>query len=104
MTYDPNLPPSSSRDRLRDPVPSSSRSGNMGWMIGLLILALVVIGAFFVWPDRTADVAGNEPATTGTTRPAPAPAPTAPAPAPTAPAPAAPAPTAPAPTAPATPR
>jgi hypothetical protein len=97
MTYDPNLPPSSSRDRLRDPVPSSSRSGNMGWMIGLLILALVVIGAFLVWPDRTADVAGNEPATTGTTRPAPAPAPTAPAPT-------APAPTAPAPTAPATPR
>ena len=46
MTYDPNLPPSSSRDRLRDPLPGSPRSGNTGWMIGLLILALVVLVLF----------------------------------------------------------
>lgn len=84
MTYDPNLPPTS-RDRMRDPAPAP-RSGSIGWMIGLLILALVVVGAFFVWPNRTADVAGgNSPATTGTTpaRPAaPAPSNTAPSPAP----------------------
>lgn len=111
MTYDPNLPPS--HDRVRDRDATASRSGTTGWMIGLLILALVIIGAFFVWPDRTAEVAGGSPDTTGTTatRPAtpadPAPAP-APAPAPT-PAPAQPAPApapAPAPTdaAPATPQ
>lgn len=96
MTYDPNLPPSS-RDRVRERDVTASGSGATGWMIGLLILALVIIGAFFVWPDRTADVAGGGPETTGTTttKPAtPAPAPTPPAPAqptqPSEPAPAAP--------------
>jgi hypothetical protein len=105
MTYDPNLPPSS-RDPSRHPDVTTSRaSGSTGWMIGLLVLALVIVGAFFVWPNRTSDVAGTEPATTGTTatRPAdPAPATTAPAtPPPAAPAPAAPAPVAPAPATPA---
>lgn len=91
MTYDPNLPPPS-RDRVRDRDITATRSGATGWTIGLLILALVIIGAFFVWPDRTADVAGGGPDTTGTTATvpstpapeiAPAPAPATPAPAPT---------------------
>ncbi len=100
MAIDPNIPPTG-RDRLHAPnltpgATTTTRSGSSGWMIGLLVLAIIVVAGFFMWPDRASNVAGREPATTGTTKgraitpPATAPTPTIPtmpnAPANTAPA------------------
>ena len=99
MTYDPNTPPTS-RDRAHNVNSATTppRSGPSGMMIALGVLAIVLIGAFFLWPDRTSNVAGTDPATTGTTSqpatPASPPASTLPPPAP-APAPSTPAPVAP---------
>jgi hypothetical protein len=100
MTYDPNQTP---RPANSPDAVEARRSGGFGWMIAALIAALVIIGAFFVWPtnDRVATTnppgsSTSEPNATGTTTTTPA-SPTAPA-APSAPAaPAAPAPAAPAP-------
>ncbi|MFN3891909.1 MAG: hypothetical protein ACK4MV_16055 [Beijerinckiaceae bacterium] len=102
MTYDPNLPPSS-RERLREREAAASTYGSSTtWLIGLVVLAIIVVGAFLVWPDRAANVAGGGPDTTGTT--ATRPAPTAPAPASPPPSDAAPSNAAPSNAAPATPR
>ena len=92
MTYDPNTPPTS-RDRARnvnaDTTPTRTSPG--GWMIALAVLAIVLIGAFFLWPDRASNVADRDTTTTGATSqpatPAPPPASTLPAPAPSTPAP-----------------
>ena len=107
MAIDPNIPPTG-RDRLNNPnVPhttaTTTRSGSSGWMIGLVVLAIIIVAGFFMWPDRASNVAGQDPATTGTTTgrtttaptpvPAPAPAPVTPiTPAPTQTAPVTPAP------------
>ena len=81
MTKDPNLPPNARERAGRTTQPTTTRSGSNGWMIALAVLAIVVIGAFFLWPDRTSNVAGRDPVTTGATteRTTPAPAPTNPA-------------------------
>lgn len=111
MAIDPNLPPTG-RDRMHNPnmttgtTTSTARSGSSGLMIGVIVLAIIALAAFFMWPDRASNVAGQNPATTGTTagRALPGPSST-PAPASTPTAPSAPAiPNAPANTTPATPR
>jgi hypothetical protein len=61
MTYDPNRPAPLDRPA------TTARSSTSGWMIGLAVVLILVIGAFFLWPDQTANVAGNVPATTGST-------------------------------------
>lgn len=100
MTYDPNQP---SRPVSPPPATEPERSGGFGWMIAAVIAALVIVGAFFVWPtnDRVATtnppVTSTEPSSTGTTTTSPSTtrspmspstpaAPTAPTPAPAAPA------------------
>lgn len=85
MAIDPNLPPTG-RDRLNTPnmatgpVTTVRTSSSSGWMIALVVLAIVVMAGFFMWPDRASNVAGRDPVTTGTTMeraiPAPAAAPT----------------------------
>jgi hypothetical protein len=76
MTYDPNRPAP------HDAPATTARASVSGWMIGLALMLIVLIGAFFLWPDRATNVAGNGPATTGATRPsAPAPTPALPPPA-----------------------
>lgn len=90
MTYDPNQP---SRPVSPTPVTEPERSGGFGWMIAAVIAALVIVGAFFVWPtnDRVATTnppltsSANEPTSTGTTTTTPSTTPAAPM-APSAPA------------------
>jgi len=80
MTYDPNTtPPPPPPRRPEEPRVDSRRNGNLGWILGALIVALVVVGLFFVWPNRETGVATRDiPPTTGVTPPAPQTAPTAP--------------------------
>jgi hypothetical protein len=78
------------RDDFDNRTPADTRGGmSMGAIAAIVIAAVLIIGALFLWPHDSNQSASNNNApssTVGQTRSAPAPTTPAPAPAPAAPA------------------